>query len=69
MRVQVNLEGKASEIILSEQSKYVKQGKTMGKERLINVLLTELYERRLRDTIDPPKPLSNKDWKKLLKAK
>ena len=68
MRVDCDLQGKALEIVLSEQSMLIKKKTPRGKERVINLLLTELYERRLKDTIAPPPPLNNKQWKKYLKT-
>ncbi len=61
--VQVDLEGKALDLINQEQ----KKNPRIGKARYINILLTELYERRIFDTIVEPTPLSNKNWKKFLK--
>ncbi len=67
MRVDCNLQDKALEIVLSEQSKYSKKGKIIGKERLINVLLAELHERRILDAIIEPHLITNAEWKKFLK--
>ena len=69
MRVDVNLEGKAKDLVLGEQQERMKGGRLIGKERLINMLLTELYEVRLRNSIVTPTPMSQKEWKKYLKAK
>ncbi len=69
MRVDVSLEGKAKEIVLSEQASLVKKGTPRGKERVIIMLLQELYERRILDTIRELPPMSNKDWNKYLKVK
>lgn len=68
MRVDCNLEGKALEIVLNEQAVLVKKKTPRGKERVINLLLTELHERRLKDAVAPPKPLSNKEWRRYLKT-
>lgn len=44
IKTQVSLMGKALEIVLSEQKKY-KEGDTVrGKSKVINQLLTELYD-------------------------
>jgi hypothetical protein len=67
MHVQVYLQDKAKEVVLDEQAKYAKKGKRMGKERLINLLLAELYERRIYDSIATP--MTNKQWRKFLKTK
>jgi len=69
MKVQFNLEGNALRFVQAEQLKRDEEGRITGKGRLINILLSELYERRLKDTIVAPTPVTNKKWKKLLKAK
>ena len=42
--VQVSLQGKALQIVLDEQKKYTDRDIIRGKGKLINQLLTELYE-------------------------
>lgn len=69
MRVDVDLTDKAKDIVLSEQALYVERGTPRGKERIIIILLSELYERRLKDSISPPPPMSNTVWKKYIKTK
>ena len=66
---QVKLEGNALALVLNEQARRVNDGKDTGKSRLINILLSELYERRIFDTIVEPTPLNNKNWKKYVKKK
>lgn len=69
MRVDVSLEGKALEIVLEEQARLVKKKTPRGKQKVINMLLTELYERRIYDSIaGSTTPLSNSQWKKFLKS-
>lgn len=46
LRVDVSLEGKALELVLEEQAKLVKNKTPKGKQKVINMLLTELYQRR-----------------------
>jgi len=64
IKVLVELEGKALQIILDEQSRRAKSGKPIGKERLINLLLTELHELRIAQPA-----LSNEGWINYLKKK
>lgn len=66
--VQVKLEGNALKIVLFEQSKRDGHNKITGKARMINILLCELFDRRLKDSVVPPTPMNNKTWKKFLKA-
>lgn len=69
MRVDVDLKDEALQIVLDEQAKYAKKGKTRGKERIILLLLTELYHLRIKDSIAPPAPMSKKEWKKFITKK
>lgn len=64
----VILNDKASDIVIEEQAKYAKKGTVMGRARIIYLLLIELSERRLLDSINPPNPLSNENWNKYLKT-
>lgn len=67
--VQVELEGNALKLIIEEQAKYVSKKNFIGKGRLINILLAELYERRIMNTIVPALPMDKKQWKQYLKTK
>jgi len=66
--VQVGLEGNALKLINKEQAKRAQDGVPVGKARLINILLSELYDRRIFDTLVKPRPMDNKTWKKFLKT-
>ncbi len=71
MRVDIDLKDKALDLVISEQKKYLdkKPSKIIGKERLVNILLAELYERRILDTIIEPHVLTSKEWQLFLKKK